>query len=84
MRSNISRGGREGQRSIRSYHVESAGGSYWNRWSLWQVVDGKRRRVGTAYTEEETFIFFGYTEAEAKARVAADKATTARLFGLAA
>lgn len=39
----------EGYRYIREYRTKDGS----RRWALWQTVNGKRTRVGTAKTEEE-------------------------------
>ena len=41
----------EGYRYVRSYR--SAGARTWDRWALWEVRDGRARRVGTARSEDE-------------------------------
>jgi hypothetical protein len=39
----------DGYRYVWSYHVKLKDPEpYWNRWALYEVIDGRARRVGTA------------------------------------
>lgn len=48
---------KDGMKWIRSYHVKDG----W-RFALWTFKDGKKVRVGTAYSEEEYMRWWGWSE----------------------
>ena len=48
--------GQEGYKYVRQYRAgkrDRWGYPTENRWALWEVIDGRARRVGTAYSEDE-------------------------------
>lgn len=51
---------REGNRYIREYRGGPVG-IEWRRWALWEVVNGRRTRVGTARTTEDASAFLRQT-----------------------
>lgn len=56
--------GQEGYRYVRSYRVR---GDEW-RWALWERLNGKMRRVGTAHTEQDYRRFLGLADYHVKER----------------